>query len=89
MALARVPPLVAALNVPEAYVQEWLATNVQISDTLVSLATLEFRERMRVIKRAMELNESGHVRVGVDHFLQGCVRKRIPESSSYGPSVVV
>ena len=71
MALARVPPLVAALNVPEAYVQEWLATNVQASDTLVSLATLEFRERMRVIKRAMELNESGHVRVGFDHFLQG------------------
>jgi hypothetical protein len=80
---------VAALNVPEAYVQEWLAANVQFSSTLHSLARLEFRERMKVIKRAMELNEVGHVRVGVDHFLQGCVRKRMPESSSYGPSPAV
>lgn len=76
MALCGVPPLVAALNIPEAYLQEWLSCNVKQACTLDGLARLEFRERVRVIKKTMELHELGQVRVGVDHYLQGCVRKR-------------
>ena len=82
MALARVPPLVSALNIPEAYVQEWLSGNVTQSATLVSLAQLEYRERVKVIRKTMELHRKGEVRCGIDNYLQGCVRKRSSESAS-------
>ena len=85
MALARVPPLVSALNIPEAYVQEWLSGNVTQSATLVSLAQLEYRERVKVIRKTMELHRKGEVRCGIDNYLQGCVRKRSSESASQSP----
>lgn len=90
MALAQVSPLVASLHVPEAYVREWLSASVVASSTLHSLAGLGYVDRQRVIKKTMELNTTGQLRVGVDHYIMGCVRNRMsPRADPYGPGIAI
>ena len=81
-----VPPLVAALHIPAASLAEWVSTNVVQTCTLQGLAKLEFRERISVIEKAHQMDVEAKLRVGADHYLQGCVRNRVAALPAYGPA---